>query len=152
MSTHSLRKTHFWASPNRRRLNQLHALQEKKCFYCGNSISFFRLRSDPHSATVDHFIPLAAGGLDDFSNVVLACFPCNELKAGRMPTTRDFLKWNTLAAVWTHIQPVSLETYIGRDCAYCGARIAVDRQLVAAQSDNETETCSSLCHTKWKIQ
>ena len=152
MSTHSLRKTRFWAGPNRHCLNQLHALQKKKCFYCGGSISFFRLRSDPHSATVDHFIPLAAGGLDDFSNVVLACLACNVLKAGRMPTIRDSLKWNALAAVWTNIRPVSLDPYIGRACAYCGTRIALERHLLAAQSDNETETCSSSCHTKWKIQ
>lgn len=40
------------------------------CFYCGDELA----------DTVDHMVPVAGGGTDDRSNLVSACWPCNELK------------------------------------------------------------------------
>lgn len=44
------------------------------CQYCGN-------RFDAVELTIDHLVPLAAGGLDEVTNYVSACRPCNERKA-----------------------------------------------------------------------
>lgn len=35
------------------------------------------------NATVDHVIPLSTGGTNEVSNLVTACFPCNNLKGNR---------------------------------------------------------------------
>ncbi|MBC7818425.1 MAG: HNH endonuclease [Planctomycetaceae bacterium] len=39
--------------------------------------------------TVDHFIPVAAGGGDDDENLVYACFRCNLFKADFCPSDAD---------------------------------------------------------------
>ncbi len=36
---------------------------------------------DPSELTIDHLIPLAAGGLDEITNYVTCCMPCNQRKA-----------------------------------------------------------------------
>lgn len=80
----------------------------RRCFYCREWIAFLKLSTDLHCATVDHFVPLALGGRDNISNVVLACVLCNRRKADRAPTIPELLQWNELAKAWPHIQPVSL--------------------------------------------
>lgn len=45
--------------------------QNHKCAYCG----VFR-----KNLTVDHVIPLLFGGVNDFSNLVGACYSCNQAK------------------------------------------------------------------------
>jgi 5-methylcytosine-specific restriction endonuclease McrA len=52
------------------------------CFYCDSELA----------DTVDHIVPLSAGGTDDRSNLVSACWPCNELKG-----TEDLLQFR-----WRH--------------------------------------------------
>lgn len=56
----------------------LHARDEGHCQYCG-----VRLRRS--EATVDHIIPRSKGGNNTWENVVLACSPCNHMKADRTP-------------------------------------------------------------------
>lgn len=46
--------------------------------------------------TVDHFVPLAAGGGDDDENLVYACFRCNLFKADFFPSDADRLSGNVL--------------------------------------------------------
>ncbi len=46
--------------------------------------------------TVDHFIPVAAGGGDDDGNLVYACFRCNLFKADFCPSDADRLNGNVL--------------------------------------------------------
>ena len=46
------------------------------CFYCGEAVTWKR-------STLDHVIPIARGGRDAVSNVVLCCRPCNNAKADR---------------------------------------------------------------------
>ena len=45
------------------------------------------------SATVDHLVPHAHGGLDEISNLVTACWPCNTRKAD---ATLERLGWSVL--------------------------------------------------------
>jgi hypothetical protein len=35
--------------------------------------------------TIDHFIPLESGGVNDVTNYLTACKPCNKKKGGQMP-------------------------------------------------------------------
>jgi hypothetical protein len=77
-----MRETDFRSQGERRHLNQLHAIQGKRCFYCCEWIAFLKLSTDPHNATADHF-PLAMGGRDNLSNLVLACTVCNCQKRPR---------------------------------------------------------------------
>ena len=46
--------------------------------------------------TVDHFVPLLAGGGDDDENLVYACFRCNLFKADFFPSDADRLSGNVL--------------------------------------------------------
>lgn len=50
------------------------------CQLCGRKI----LYSD---ASLDHIIPLSLGGIDDVSNLQIACVPCNRLKSNVLPET-----------------------------------------------------------------
>ncbi len=55
-----------------------------RCGYCGVS--------DTDSAgelTVDHYLPVSAGGDDHEDNLVYACFRCNTFKAAFLPTPDD---------------------------------------------------------------
>lgn len=46
--------------------------------------------------TVDHFIPVTAGGGDEDENLVYACFRCNLFKADFVPTVADRLNGHVL--------------------------------------------------------
>jgi 5-methylcytosine-specific restriction endonuclease McrA len=48
------------------------------CALCGCKLQL----SD---ATLDHIIPLSMGGVDDLSNIQLACLPCNQFKKNILP-------------------------------------------------------------------
>ena len=43
------------------------------CWYCGTRLT-------PAAATIDHLVPIVAGGRTVESNCVLACKPCNQAK------------------------------------------------------------------------
>ena len=47
-----------------------------KCQYCGELLS-------PTTSTLDHVIPVSAGGTNAASNLVAACLVCNSIKSGR---------------------------------------------------------------------
>ena len=145
-----MRETNFRSQDELRRLHQLHAVQGGRCFYCRERIAFLKLSTDPQCATVDHFFPLAMGGRDNLSNVVLACIPCNQRKADRPPTLPELLKWNELAKLWPHISLVSLDLHGRKRCVRCGAAIAWKRLLESIQSGSETETCSRVCRLALK--
>ena len=44
-----------------------------RCYYCGLGLSF-------RTMTVDHYIPRSAGGSDRLTNLVPACYACNNSK------------------------------------------------------------------------
>lgn len=59
---------------------RLTAKQNGKCHYCKCTMT----ECDgvtPTSVTLDHVIPLSQGGLNRRSNMVAACFSCNQDKA-----------------------------------------------------------------------
>lgn len=58
-----------------------HAIYERdgrRCQYCGARCSRDRF-------TYDHVLPRSQGGKTEWTNVVVACVPCNQRKAGRTP-------------------------------------------------------------------
>jgi hypothetical protein len=143
-------KTNFRTRTNRKQLRALLEAQHRRCFYCRRWISLALHHSlDPNTATVDHFFPLALGGRDTISNVVLACLACNRRKGKNPPTLTDILKWNGLSQVWPHIQPLSLDRHVRerRQCIVCKAFIPMERLLESVRSDAETKVCSKGCWT-----
>ena len=132
-------------------LNKLLLAQGQSCFYCGRHISLRKFFSSLRYGTVDHFLPLSLGGQDNISNVVLACERCNRRKGGRFPTLPELARWNALAQVWPHIQPLDPEVHVPRKlCVFCGAPIPIARLLMAVESNNETKVCSSACSAEEK--
>ncbi len=60
--------------------------QDHICGICGKNIIPFLLANDPLSASIDHVIPLDAGGIDLVGNLFVAHRRCNGEKGNRMPT------------------------------------------------------------------
>ncbi|MGH9817443.1 MAG: HNH endonuclease [Candidatus Acidiferrales bacterium] len=59
------------------------ARESGRCYYC------FRVLREK-TMTVDHVVPLCAGGADALENVVACCFPCNLSKGAK--TAAEFLR------------------------------------------------------------
>lgn len=61
--------------PRRIKLSKdtLYLRDHGKCQYCN-------LKIRAHEATVDHVTPKSRGGKNEWTNVVLACGPCNQKK------------------------------------------------------------------------
>mmetsp|Transcript_17837 Transcript_17837/g.35963 ORF Transcript_17837/g.35963 Transcript_17837/m.35963 type:complete len:93 (-) Transcript_17837:565-843(-) len=54
-----------------------------QCYYCGKRVRKVDWSSNYNGkdlATVDHVVPLARGGTDHPSNLVVSCKPCNVKK------------------------------------------------------------------------
>ncbi len=60
---------------NRKHIKGMHAAQRGLCYFCGVSIEL-----GSKSLHVDHYEPIAEGGKNDLSNMVLTCARCNLLK------------------------------------------------------------------------
>ena len=59
----------------RKMLRQMLWGQQKGCcHYCGKYVS-------KRDATLEHVVPQSQGGTDDLSNLVMACFACNNKKS-----------------------------------------------------------------------
>lgn len=56
----------------------VYARDRGRCQYCGHGV-----RRDEF--TYDHVIPRVLGGRTAWDNIVVACMPCNQRKAGRTP-------------------------------------------------------------------
>lgn len=63
----------------RRYLDRLVAFWGPACVYCGE---------ESGTLEIEHIVPLARGGSDDFTNLTLACKPCNLQK--RTQTAAEF--------------------------------------------------------------
>jgi predicted nucleic acid-binding Zn ribbon protein len=136
-----------------RLLNKLLLAQGEGCFYCDRHISLRKFFSSLRYGTVDHFIPLALGGRDHISNIVLACGQCNHKKGSRFPTLLEVAKWNSLAQNWPHIRPLDPRVHIPRKpCVSCGGPIPIDRLLVSMESASETNVCSLSCKAAEKTR
>jgi len=53
---------------------QVFTRDQFECQFCGSAFS-------PEDLTIDHLVPLARGGLDEITNYVTCCRPCNQQKA-----------------------------------------------------------------------
>lgn len=64
--------------------NEVRTRYHERCGYCG-------VREDDVGGelTVDHFVPVSAGGDDGDDNLVYACFRCNLFKSDFSPTNND---------------------------------------------------------------
>lgn len=57
--------------------------QQGKCYYCGTALQQTGGHTERYH--IDHLVPLALGGTNYPSNLVLACPPCNSEKSGIPP-------------------------------------------------------------------
>lgn len=55
-----------------------------RCQLCRRKVAKREAVPHPRAPTLDHIIPLAAGGTHEPSNVQLACFQCNSIKGHRV--------------------------------------------------------------------
>jgi len=55
--------------------------QNYSCFYCHVSFDFLYGK---YSCEVDHLTPLSRGGKNEYSNFVLACQHCNQVKGSQL--------------------------------------------------------------------
>lgn len=60
-----------------------------RCVYCGRT-------SKETSLQVDHILPRSAGGADDPSNLVAACFACNNGKGADASITPPTFAWEAV--------------------------------------------------------
>lgn len=71
---------------NRKLLGMVYEADEGRCFYCGIKVEPFG-NWEP-----DHLLPKSRGGRDEFSNLVVACQPCNRSKGNRtLEEYREYL-------------------------------------------------------------
>ena len=66
-------------------VSNLYATQGGSCYYCSVDIE--------GSYHIEHMTPLSRGGMNDVSNICLACAPCNLKKHTK---TADEFKINTI--------------------------------------------------------
>lgn len=82
-------------------LSHLHAAYQRqsgRCFYCNSYMWLFRKKKErpkrisgtSYVATIDHRIPLAKGGGKDLSNLVAACWSCNQAKRDQIIRPSNF--------------------------------------------------------------
>ena len=64
-------------------ISNLYRNQWGLCYHCGINIKLQRNTPLRLRATLDHIIPIAAGGKNCERNLVLACHPCNAGKGAR---------------------------------------------------------------------
>jgi 5-methylcytosine-specific restriction endonuclease McrA len=110
------------------------------CQYCGRHQMALKPRE---SLTRDHVIPLSRGGLNDWTNVVTACAPCNTKKANRLPheigmhplhppVEPHFVHLGWAVRRLTPAQAKYIELFYGRDTLNDLRKI--DATLAAAES------------------
>lgn len=58
----------------------LYDRQKGKCYYCNCNLLLKGYYKNIFLATFDHIVPKSQGGRDMFSNIVLSCKRCNEVK------------------------------------------------------------------------
>lgn len=81
-----------YSLPRRWQRNHLIAKYGSDCYLCGEPFE------DAKDITIDHWVPVSKGGLDEIDNYRLAHALCNKLKANMLPAEfKDFqdgkIKW-----------------------------------------------------------
>jgi hypothetical protein len=80
--------------PGNRGARAIFSRDGHKCCYCGRKV-----RED---ATLDHVVPRCQGGQTEWSNLVTACFKCNQKKAGRTPEQAK------MTLLWKPVSPMMI--------------------------------------------
>ena len=107
----------------------VYARDEGRCQYCGR-------RVPRHDATFDHVVPRGRGGKTGWDNIVIACLPCNRVKACRTPDEAGMallaaprrphvLPRAPMMVTWEKGMPLTWRQYL-RDTRYWGARLEQD--------------------------
>lgn len=78
---------------------------DNRCQYCGE-------RPPVRELTIDHILPRSRGGDSSWTNLVIACGPCNRAKGDKTPEEAD------MPLLSRPVQPRMLA--IGRDGLYAG--------------------------------
>lgn len=62
----------------KRRRNKLYQEQDGLCHWCKKDMRDDVPEDHPDRVTLDHVMPISKGGTNDLSNLVAACFACNQ--------------------------------------------------------------------------
>lgn len=74
-------------------------IQKRKCFYCRGRLKFKPLPDEWHmQPTIDHVVPISAGGQNKRYNVVAACIKCNSDKGSL--SVDEFMKLLKVKYPW----------------------------------------------------
>lgn len=96
------------------KLETLVARFHGRCVYCGTHVRIRPGKPQPDAATCDHFIPVSKGGHGGRSNLVLACYACNQAKGDMDPRLVLF--------TWLWLNPESFHAAIERIGAHLPAK------------------------------
>lgn len=66
-----------------------------KCAYCGIEVN-------EYTATIDHILPVRAGGTSEIENLAIACRKCNMLKADKILSSLSNPVAESAAKLWIH--------------------------------------------------
>lgn len=80
----SLSYSKVWREGPRLSRKAIYQRDHNMCQYCGKKLSTKEL-------TLDHVLPLAQGGRTSWTNLVVACFPCNNRKGDKTPDQANML-------------------------------------------------------------
>ncbi|GGU55831.1 HNH endonuclease [Streptomyces cavourensis] len=114
---------HLNAPRRRQRKRQLAARDGARCAYCRRSFASLR------EATLDHVVPVSLLRTWSAGALVLACRPCNQTKADRLPLSMALL------IVWAYGSDVRDESrHAPRHTDSMGAPFTADRSVFMADS------------------
>ena len=90
---HRRRVRHKKSHPEFRRfVIEMLSLPVAECVYCGTKLQ------QPEDRTVDHVVPIADGGTDRKSNLVISCRACNTVKSDM--SAEEFMYRSGLEINW----------------------------------------------------
>jgi hypothetical protein len=86
----------YWSKIRNKYVHKHRKMKKLNCEYCGKKLKFSGSKRGKqpaqNSATIDHIIPLSAGGRKtDASNLCLTCIKCNRMKSNMLPL--EFIKF-----------------------------------------------------------